>query len=77
MSPRVHPLVALLAILLACGGDDAQKGPDDTAVAPPGPDGETGEETGEVEGPDPYDVEVGPYDAAVRWTEYGLSLIHI
>lgn len=26
-------------------------------------------------GPDPYDVEVGPYDARVRWTSYGIPHI--
>ncbi len=39
----------------------------------------TGCKTDEVEdvdpGPDPYDVQVGPYDATVRWTDYGIPHI--
>ena len=54
--------IALLSLLLitGCNGGDPDKGGG----------GGGGEET-----PDPYDVEVGPYSADIRWTEYGIPHI--
>lgn len=62
-----RPLHAVLILLLAgCSGDDEPK---PTSVDAGG----SSETPGSQEpGPDPYDVQVGPYSADIRWTTYGV-----
>lgn len=60
-------LLTGLLVLLSCKPDEGVPQPalDDT-----GPGDDTG-----AEAPDPYDVAVGPYEATVRWTSYGVPHI--
>ena len=62
-------LLFSLAGLAACAGDGDPK---PTAVGgSEGSDGSDGDD-GSTPGPDPYDVEVGPYTAEIRWTTHGI-----
>ena len=73
MSSSPWSLLCLLACLTSCGSKDPAKAADSDEAAP-GPVEETGD-SGEGEVVDPYDVQVGPYSATVRWTEYGVPHI--
>ena len=72
----MRPSLSLVLLLLAsCNGSD-DKGAivlDDTAAG-----GGTGTEddTGTGDEVDPYDVQVGPYEANIRWTSYGVPHIN-
>ena len=67
----MRPIALVPLLLLACsGGEPAPTSSDDGGD---GADG-TAEESGDP-GPDPYDVVVGPYDAQVRWTSWGIPHI--
>lgn len=61
MSPLTPRLLSVLPVLLGAA-----------ACRPPDDKGDGG---GGDAGPDPYDVPVGPYDATIRWTSYGIPHI--
>ena len=66
-------LVALTLPALGCSGKA-----DPDVHGDPMPDtADTADtaDSGDATGPDPYDVTVGPYDATVRWTAYGIPHI--
>jgi acyl-homoserine-lactone acylase len=67
----MRPIALVPLLLLACAGSDpAPTSSDDGAD---GADG-TVEESGDP-GPNPYDVVVGPYNAQIRWTAWGIPHI--
>ena len=64
----------LSALLASCGGDPKDPPPAGQTDGADGADATDGTtETGL--GPDPYDVVVGPYNATIRWTAYGIPHI--
>ena len=65
--PSRHLALLALATTFGCSGPPPGKS---APTATPGGDSGTPDTA-----PDPYDVEVGPYTATVRWTEYGIPHI--
>jgi len=74
MSPRIFSVLGLTALFAACGGDDSSKSTDDPSDDVAQDTADTAD-SGDATGPDPYDVEVGPFSSTVRWTEYGVPHI--